>query len=216
MKDIHCHILPGVDDGSSTMRESVRMLKAAQNVGITSMVCTPHCRNPWYDYEAMQAAFKKLKPLAQSYDIEITMGFEVNHEKLVELGCDVAPMLAFEGTSTFLLELTDEAPASKYEEYERTILELQAQGLEVIIAHPERYEAIQQDLNLAKRLVDMGCKLQASGNCLNGNWRSRRKKCAKALFKQGLYSYIASDAHMPEHYEEFAHVYELHKHNLAK
>ena len=57
MRDMHCHILPGVDDGARDMRESLAMLDAAVEAGVSSMVCTPHCRKPWFDFEAMWSAY---------------------------------------------------------------------------------------------------------------------------------------------------------------
>lgn len=61
MRDMHCHILPGVDDGARDLNESLRMLEAAKAAGVTSIVCTPHCRDPYFDYNAMWDAFELLK-----------------------------------------------------------------------------------------------------------------------------------------------------------
>ena len=86
MRDMHCHILPGVDDGSQSMEESFAMLQTAMSVGITEIVCTPHCRDPYFDYDAMWAAYETLATAVP--DMPIRMGFEVNHTKLMELGRD--------------------------------------------------------------------------------------------------------------------------------
>ena len=64
MRDIHCHILPGVDDGARTLEESLQMLQAAKDAGITSIVCTPHCRSPYFDFDKMWSAFHLLKSLS--------------------------------------------------------------------------------------------------------------------------------------------------------
>lgn len=61
MRDMHCHILPGVDDEASDLDESLRMLDAARRAGVTSIVCTPHCRDPYFDYNAMWDAFELLQ-----------------------------------------------------------------------------------------------------------------------------------------------------------
>ena len=89
-------------------------------------------------------------------------------------------------------------------EYERTIYTLQGMGYTVIIAHPERYRAIQKDIGLARRLVDAGCKLQASADFVAGGRFGREKKPATKMFDEMLYTYIASDAHKPEHYAYLA------------
>jgi protein-tyrosine phosphatase len=202
---MHCHILPGVDDGARDIEESQRMLDAAKRVGITSIICTPHCRDPWFDFAAMWKAYDKL--LALDAGIPITMGFEVNYVKLKELGWNWIDALAFRDTGEFLLELLTRCTAADFEDYYRAIYQIQGRGYTVIIAHPERYKAIQEDLSIAQRLVDMGCKLQASTDFIAGGRFGREKKPARALMKAGLYTYFASDAHRPEHYDYFAQVY---------
>ena len=198
MRDMHCHILPGVDDGARDLNESLRMLEAARAAGVTSIVCTPHCRDPYFDYNAMWDAFELLKRHAGGFPL--TMGFEVNHAKLMDLGMEWVDHLAFDGGREFLLELSTRADKLMFNEYERTIFELQGRGYTVIIAHPERYRAVQQDIDVARRLVKMGCKLQASADFIAGGRFGKEKKPAKRLFEENLYSFIASDAHREEHY----------------
>lgn len=198
MRDLHCHILPGVDDGAHGIRESLDMLEAAKRVGITSIVCTPHCRDPYFDFDAMWASYKLLKQYTGDFPIQ--MGFEVNHAKLMELGMDWVDKLAFDGTGEFLLELSANAQPHHFREYESTIYQLQGRGYDVIIAHPERYKAIQQDIQLARDLVQMGCRLQASTDFVAGGRLGAERKPAKKLFKENLYTYMASDAHCVEHY----------------
>ena len=202
MRDMHCHILPGVDDGSRSLEESLQMLEAAKAAGITSITCTPHCRDPYFDYEAMWQAFYELEDAAGGFPLQ--MGFEVNHRKLMDLGLEWAQALHFDGSNEFLLELSTSAMPSRYADYERTIFALQGMGYEVIIAHPERYIAIQKDINVAYELVEMGCKLQASTDFIAGGRFGRERKPALKMLKAGLYSYLASDAHRTKHYEYFA------------
>lgn len=202
MRDMHCHILPGVDDGARDLDESLRMLEAAKAAGVTSIVCTPHCRNPYFDYDAMWDAFELFKSHAGGFPL--TMGFEVNHAKLMDLGMEWVDYLAFDGGTEFLLELSTRADKLQFNEYERTIFELQGRGYTVIIAHPERYRAIQEDIEVARRLVKMGCKLQASADFIAGGRLGKEKKPAKRLFEENLYSFIASDGHRVEHYEYLA------------
>ena len=198
MRDIHCHILPGVDDGAADLAESLAMLEAAKRAGVTRIVCTPHCRDPYFDFDAMWAAFRTLQAHADGFPLQ--MGFEVNHTKLRALGMDWAERLHFDGSNEFLLELPTRATGAAFDECERTIFELQGMGYLVIIAHPERYLAIQEDIGVARRLVDMGCRLQASADFVAGGRFGRENKPAKRLFREGLYTYIASDAHNVKHY----------------
>ena len=202
MRDIHSHILPGVDDGARDLDESLAMIEAAKEAGVTSIVCTPHCRDPYFDYDRMWDAYELLVSHVGGFPLQ--MGFEVNHAKLMSLSEQWIDYLHFDGSNEFLLELSSRCTERDFHEYERTIFELQGRGYEVIIAHPERYLAIQQDVGLAERLVRMGCKLQASADFVKGGRLGREKRPAKKLFAAGLYSYIASDAHMPRHYAYYA------------
>ena len=203
MRDMHCHILPGVDDGACTLNDSLDMLAAAKAAGVTEIMCTPHCRDPYFDYEAMLVAYDQLVARAEGFPLH--MGFEVNCEKLLDLGMEWADKLAFrDGSGEFLLELSSRAPAYRYREYETVVYRLQALGYTVVIAHPERYAAIQQDMELARNLVRMGCKLQVSADFVAGGRLGGAKKPAKRLFEADLVSYIASDAHCPEHYRYYA------------
>lgn len=209
MRDIHCHILPGVDDGAATMEESLEMLEAAKAAGVTSIVCTPHCRDPFFDYDAMWDAYGSLIERARGFPLQ--MGFEVNHDKLMDLGMHWADRLCFAGSNEFLLELSVRATDLEFGQYERTIFELQGKGYDVIIAHPERYRIIQNDLEYARRLIRLGCKLQASADFVQGGRHGNAKRPAKAMFKESMYHYLASDAHHAGHYKALARARKRHQ-----
>lgn len=101
MRDIHCHILPGVDDGAANLEQSLAMLEAARAVGVTHMVCTPHCRDPYFDFEKMWEAYRLL--CAHAGDMHLQMGFEVNHAKLMDLGIEWADRLHLMAQTSFCL-----------------------------------------------------------------------------------------------------------------
>ena len=146
---------------------SLEMLRAARSAGVTRIVCTPHCRDPYFDYERMRASFALLREHAGGFPL--TMGFEVAYPKLMELGIEQwARKLCFEGSNEFLLELDPRCIERDFIDYERAIVQLQGMGMSVVIAHPERYRAIQENIDLAERLVDMGCLLQASSDFMAG------------------------------------------------
>ena len=210
MRDLHCHILPGVDDGARDMAESLVMFDAARKAGITSITCTPHCRKPYFDYLGMWRAFRAFEAEVHAIDpsFPLQMGFEVNHAMLMDLGLGWAERLHYNGSNEFLLELSVGASPSRFGYYERTIFELQGLGYDVIIAHPERYVAIQEDVTLAEELVHMGCKLQASTDFLKGGRLGRERRPALKMLKAGLYTYFASDAHRVGHYDYFTQAHE--------
>lgn len=212
MLDMHCHILPGVDDGARDMRETQLMLAAARGAGIDRIVCTPHVREPYFhgaeEFEAMWQAFYALEGPAREMGIELSMGFEVSHRKLTELGLEWAEALHADGSSELLLEFSVGASPERFAVYERTIFELQGMGYDIIIAHPERYIAIQKDLGIAEELVRMGCRLQLSADFIEGGRFGRERRPAIALLDAGFVSFIASDAHVPSHYALFARAHQ--------
>ncbi len=199
MRDVHCHILPGVDDGSTSMEESLDMIEAAMRVGITSITCTPHCRDPWFSYEAMWEAFYALQKKISDISMapKLLMGFEVNYKKLMELGAAWIDDLACQ-TGDFLLELPTRTLPS---DWERIVFEIQGKGYQVIIAHPERYASVQENLDIARRFIETGCKIQVSSDFYTESQFSPIRKTAKRLFDEGLVHYIASDAHGSLAYE---------------
>ena len=208
MRDLHCHILPSVDDGAGDMDDSLAMFRAARDAGVTSITCTPHCRDPYFDYLPMWRAFRAFEYEVRSIDetFPLQRGFEVNYHKLMELGLEWVERLHFDGSNELLLELSVGASPSRFGDYERTIFDLQGLGYTVIIAHPERYVAIQKDLLLTRELADMGCRLQVSTDFLKGGRLGRERRPALRMLKEGLYTYAASDAHRVEDYALFAKV----------
>ena len=204
MRDIHCHILPDVDDGARSISESLQMLEAAKRSGITAITCTPHCRDPWFDYERMMKAFFKLEEKAKTISSgpELSMGFEVNYKKLAELGSEWIDRLACK-TGVFLLELPTTFLPS---DWERMVFEIQAKGYLVTIAHPERYKAVQESLDVVRRFIRAGCKIQISADFYLQNKRHPSYKTAKKLFESDLVHYVASDAHRPDAYRAFMEV----------
>lgn len=197
MFDIHCHILPGVDDGARTPAETSQMLIAARNAGIEHIVCTPHCRFDSFNKQLIEQQFRAFSAHAAQAGIQATLGYEVHWKKLAELGMDKASELRIGDSDLFLLEFSNShLPVN----WQRNVYSIQSQGLTVIVAHPERYKPVQDNLDIAYEMKDMGCRLQLSANFVEGGLFDKRHRTAKALLKEGLVDYIASDAHRPEHY----------------
>ncbi len=200
MFDLHCHILFDVDDGSNDFAESQAMLNAARNSGIDNIVCTPHCRGSRFDSQRIVDHFDVLSRFAHSQGFEMTLGFEVYWENLVNFGIENAERLCFEGTNLLLLEF---GVASLPPNWQRIVYSLQGRGIQPIIAHPERYRPVQNDIDVAVEMKDLGCLLQLSGNFAAGGFRSNSKRAALQLLENDLVDYIASDAHCVEDYADY-------------
>ncbi|MEG1494501.1 MAG: CpsB/CapC family capsule biosynthesis tyrosine phosphatase [Gordonibacter sp.] len=200
MFDIHCHILFDVDDGSNDFAESQAMLNAARNAGIDNIVCTPHCRGSRFDYQRIVDHYDVLSRFAHSQGFAMALGFEVYWENLIDFGLENASRLCIEDTNLMLLELS---VGSMPVNWQRIIYNLQGQGIQPIIAHPERYRAVQNNLDIAFEMKDLGCLLQLSGNFATGGFRSNSKRAALQLLENGLIDYVASDAHCVEDYNDY-------------
>jgi protein-tyrosine phosphatase len=200
MYDVHSHILFGVDDGARSFEESQAMVHAAHAVGIDRIVCTPHFHDSRFDMQLVERNFELLEEFAKQQGIEMLLGFEVYWRTLLEAGIENAPEFNIDDSNLLLLEFGYHLLPPHWQ---RLIFDLQAMGLRVIIAHPERYAPIQKDIGIAEEMKRMGCLLQLSANFVAGSLFGASRKTALSLMKYGLVDYIASDAHCPADYDYY-------------
>ncbi len=196
MIDTHLHILPGVDDGPETMQESLALAQALVQEGIRFAVATPH-----YNDEFPQRPAAEIRERVDAVQREldrhgIPLLLFAGHEALIKPGLieDIqAGRLATLNNSRYLLlELWN---STWLPETERVIFELRAQGFVPVIAHPERYRAIQKDPARLAALTQQGVLAQLTAGSLVGMQGNTARRCAETLLKKGLIHCIASDAH---------------------
>lgn len=202
MTDIHSHILYGMDDGAQTRADSESMLKAAQAVGVERIIATPHARRQPVDLALAEARRDELRTSAEAVGIQLDLGFELHWNVLLALSEAEYAQYCMGDTNTLLLEFSltmGEAPQG----HEQMIYRLQRGGIQVIIAHPERYPFVQKRPAIADRWRDMGCALQCDAICLRHGYEPGSKRTARLLFARGAYDYFASDAHCAEDYKRF-------------
>jgi protein-tyrosine phosphatase len=192
--DIHCHILPGLDDGSPDMSTSIAMARLATSVGISTVIGTPH----WIEdeHETDPAQVRQLSADLQSElnkrDIPLTVlpGNEAficpDLPDRVKKG-DVLT-LADRGTH-LLLELPYEDLPTFVDD---VIFRLQLAGITPVLAHVERYECVRSDWRVLERLVQHGCLAQVNVSSLS---RSGGDNLARDLLDRGLIACTATDAH---------------------
>lgn len=195
--DIHSHIIPNVDDGSGSFEESIDMLNEASNAGIFAIIATPHLYNEGFETEKANENFKKLKEKAAKYSIELYRGFEVNVKAIAEFGFGKLEHFCFEDTDTLLLEFDNYSFPPNWQGVIRAITE---KGINVIIAHPERYKSVIRNIKTAKEMVNLGCSLQIDADVFTMSLLSPERRTAKKLLNAGLVSWIASDAHCANDY----------------
>ncbi len=206
MIDIHSHILFGVDDGSKSFEESVEMLKEAKKIGFDTIVATPHVMRAHYDKSLVEESMRQLRPVAEEMGIRLVQGFEYNLFALSDDGIEGAMQYCTEGENVILVEFkTGTFPAN----WERIIIGFQREGVNIVVAHPERYAEARNDLDEIKRTAEMRCTFQVDLiSMLNRGLRDPEKKCVKRLLKNGLVRWMASDAHSAQDYRNFGKAYE--------
>lgn len=194
MVDLHMHILPGLDDGSDSMEESIRMARLAAESGVNYIAASSHGNCYDYtlaDYEkqfaGLQRELDRQKiPVKLYHAMEILMNR--NAQQLLEEG----KLLSVNHTGYLLIEFDfDENPERVY----RMVAYLQRMKYNVILAHPERYSFVQADPEIAYYLAERGCVLQVNKGSILGEMGSECQRMAEMMLEDGIVQVIASDAH---------------------
>jgi len=201
MIDIHSHIIPAVDDGSSSMKESLEMLKIAWEDGVKAIVATPHIfgqSSRVKHIEHLHHKFMELKKSAEDHHIEIEImpGAEVFFvSDLREKLKTYWSALTINYSNYFLLEFPADIVFPGSEEY---IFELVTDGFIPIICHPERNLAFQQNPHLLYQLLQAGALTQIDAGSLRGDYGLSAYSASVELLKHNLVYIIASDSHHQE------------------
>ena len=199
MFDLHCHMLPNIDDGPESLDEAVQIARIAVANGITHTVLTPHIHPNRYnnDRVSIHQAYKRFKQtleyegisLALTIAAEVRIGLETLHM----IQEDLVPWLGYlNGYKLLLLEFPhSHIPIGS----NRIIKWLLARKVRPVIAHPERNKHVIRDINKIEPFVHMGCLLQVTAGSLTGNFGPFAKKRALELLKRGWVFLLATDAH---------------------
>lgn len=194
--DIHNHLLPGIDDGPLTLKESSLLASACMQAGTKTVICTPHLIPGEWDntrsrvLPAVDDLRRELK--SAGIPLEILPGAEAMvHPSLIELHTEnELPTLGDHGIHLLL-----EMPWNFWPEgIEDLIFDLRQRGLEIIIAHPERYGPVRKDPSIVRRWVEQGLMMQVTARSLTSS-RSTTGALARHLVEDGLVHFIASDSH---------------------
>jgi protein-tyrosine phosphatase len=193
MVDVHCHILPGLDDGASDVKESLAMAQSAISDGITHVVATPHSSTEYrFDYVRVRELHGQLQRLVGERLVLATgCDFHLNLENLVALRKDPA-RFCINQRNYLLVEFSEYSvpPTTGH-----TLHDMQLMGLHPIITHPERNAIIQAQTNLLASWVRLGCFVQVTGGSLTGTFGPKAKADALRWIGMGLVHFVASDAH---------------------
>lgn len=190
MTDLHCHIIPGMDDGPSEMSESIEMARIAYADGIRRIVATPHVHNtdatPQSIRNAADALSAELR--AQRVDVEILAGADVN----VSLDPQLLGGYTINGSRYILIEFPHSHLPGNAADY---VFALRSKGYVPVVTHPERNGTVLNDPVAVEGLVQSGALVQLTADSIVGNFGRDIEYCAHHLIRRGLCHVIASDAH---------------------
>ncbi|MBQ9850839.1 MAG: hypothetical protein IJO36_09085 [Clostridia bacterium] len=200
MVDIHCHILPGFDDGADNFEEALRMARIAAGGGTKAIIVTPHSNIPdsYQNYldKLYVDAFKRLKALIKERNIPLKIypGHEIfatddliepiKRKRLLTLCNSDYPLVEF-------------GFRERSESVYRKLQLLVAEGLTPIVAHPERYAFVSENGSAPMTLKKMGCLLQVNKGSLKKSFGSTAYAVSQALIINEVADFVASDAHSP-------------------
>lgn len=196
MIDIHSHVLPGIDDGSQSLEESLLILEDLAVHGFTDVICTPH-----YIEDSQYAASNvvkreklcalKVAALDRGISISLHLANEAyiteNMDKLIK-----QKQIELMGNGYLLFELPMSGAVNNLQDYTHN---LRCEGYNLILAHPERYVKFQQNPELALALHKKGVEFQCNYGSMIGKYGKHAEKMLKYLLKNDLVDYFGTDIH---------------------
>jgi protein-tyrosine phosphatase len=193
MVDVHCHILPGIDDGPATMAESMAMAESAVADGITHVVATPHSSSEYhFDFKRVRRIRDELQSrIGGRLQLATGCDFHLNHENLTLLRKEASPY-CLNQHDYLLVEFNE---ISIPPGMDQTLHEIQLAGLRPVITHPERNRILQAHPERLKKWARQGCFVQVTGGALTGTFGDTAQRDALKWICEGLVHFVASDAH---------------------
>ncbi len=193
MVDLHCHVLPGLDDGAQSLEDSLAMLENGIADGITHVVATPHASSEYkFDYARVCAALDALRAkIGGRLTLASGSDFHLNHENLLAIRSDPRPY-CINQNDYLLVEFNDfSIPPSM----DQTLHELRLANIHPIITHPERNPILRTHPDRLKKWISFGCYLQVTAGSLTGVFGPGPQEHAWNWVGRGLAHFISSDAH---------------------
>lgn len=197
MIDLHCHFLPGIDDGAPTVADGVTMLEGLRAIGFEHVVATPHMRPGMFDNEraGLTAAFEQFLPAVAGRRVpELSLSSEHYFDERVYTRLVNGDALPYPGGRAALLEFyeIDFPPV-----IEQRLFDLRRKRLLPVIAHPERYRKFWDQPEALERLIDQGVGALLDCMALVGKYGRRPQRAAEELLERELYHAACTDLHRP-------------------
>lgn len=197
MIDVHCHIIHGVDDGPSTIEQSLRMVEEAEKLGIREIIATPHYHENVFEVERVEENYQELLFRAREYEVAIKMGYEVFINPFNPVITTSSERLTLDRTGRMLFEFPFNAKLTCCFE---AINRLQLENIVPVIAHPERSRNFLNNFKGLVGFIKAGCLIQVDAASIAGIYGTRVKEFTKQLIKMNFIDMVASNAHYANDY----------------
>lgn len=199
MIDLHCHIIPYVDDGAMNMEEAEGILRMQADQGVRAICCTPHLRKDMFETpdDKIREQFHSLREIAKNSGIEMILALsrEYHADKLLIEKLENNEVIPMGAGNVVLTEFSRAHSEQDIHDFIRLI---QSKGYRPLIAHAERYPALYDDLSKIETLRNMGAMIQLNAGSILGREGSKQAAWARKILKKRLVDVIASDAHGTE------------------
>lgn len=196
MIDIHCHILPKVDDGSKDLEESLAMARIAQREGIKTIVNTSHF-HPDFEYTMGTELIDELESFKEqlqknNIDIDVVLGNELYYsDNLLEF-IEQGDFHTINDSKYLLIEFS---PSKLPNNFIDVIYELKIRGYVPIIAHVERYSDVQEDINIICDAINEGALIQVNASSIVGKASLKVNETTDSLLRNNMVHLVGTDAH---------------------
>jgi protein-tyrosine phosphatase len=193
--DLHCHVLPGLDDGPVNMPEALAMARAAVAAGTTTLVATPHIDHNWRvrpESIAQRAAALREALQHEGLELQLQTGAEIALSRLADLSAAQLAELRLGEGPYLLLECPLTQSAGDFDEL---LLRIHIREPAILLAHPERSPLLQQEPERLARLVGEGLLCSLTAGSITGAFGASVRRFSLELLHEGLVHDVSSDAH---------------------
>ena len=196
MVDIHCHILPEVDDGPKSWDVAEAMCRIAATDGIDHMVATPHSNDRYfYDREYLSGLLLELqRRIGDRPKLSLGCDFHLSFENM-QSALDKPQRFRIGNTRYLLVEFSNFSIPPQIDEWFAAMTQA---GTVPVITHPERNPILQGDPQRVLQWIELGCTVQVTGSIFTGSWGARARQIAEWLMKEKAVHFLATDSHDTE------------------
>jgi tyrosine-protein phosphatase YwqE len=199
--DLHSHLLPGIDDGSDSVEESIELITRLQNMGIERFITTPHIAESAFPNTIVEISesYQRLSLALKEANLDVNLRYSAEYrldDNYIELFQN-NQLIPFPGNYV----LIENSYYQAFWGIDELIFKMITAGFHPILAHPERYRYYGNDTASYEKLHNLGCKFQVNILSFAGSYGKEAKVAANYLLNYGYIDFLATDAHHIRHIE---------------